>query len=268
VALRPGRSDTLILNLLNSTVVWHFRSSMWNIFSLSPTQCQERLRKTFLKVFVGSCLSVILLYAAVPSLRKVIIRENNFLELITAVLYVGVCFYGWRLCLQITQQGGKKIFWLIPVFGLLGFLEEESFGHSFLYFVVPKVQGIQFDSLHDLLPIGVVWVTTWELKSQILLLGVLIGGGVYLCCRIYSLWGPILAYLTEHPPFWYVMVCGVLLFLALILDLEKLSFPGLQLSEELLETQASVALAWSCFSMKCVLASYSESKKSSQIENV
>jgi hypothetical protein len=52
------------------------------------------------------------------------------------------------------------------------------------------------------------------------------------------------------------------------LDLEKLSFPGLQLSEELLETQASVALAWSCFSMKCVLASYSESKKSSQIENV
>lgn len=241
---------------------------MWNIFSLSRTQCQERLRKIFLKVFVGSCLSVILLYAAVPSLRKVIIRENNFLELITAVLYVGVCFYGWRFCLQITQQGGKKIFWLIPAFGFLGFLEEESFGHSFLYFTLPKVQGTQIDSLHDVLLIWLIWFTAWELKSQILLLGVLIGGGVYLCYRIYSLWVPIRAYLTEHPPFWYVMVCGALLFLALILDLEMLSFPGLQLSEELLETQASVALVWSCLSLKCVLASHSESKKSSQIYSV
>jgi hypothetical protein len=241
---------------------------MWNIFSLSPTQCQERLRKIFLKVFVGSCLSVILLYAAVPSLRKVIIRENNFLELITAVLYLGVCFYGWRLCLQITQQCGKKIFWLIPVFGLFGFLEEESFGHSFLYFGVPKVQDIPIDSLHDLLLIGVIWVTTWELKLQILLLGALIGGGIYLCYRIYSLWLPILAYLMEHPPFWYVMVCGILLFFALILDLEMFSFPGMALSEELLENQASVALAWSCLSLKCVLASPSESKKSSQIYSI
>jgi len=217
---------------------------------------------------VGSCSSVILLYAAVPSLRKVIIRENNFLELITAVLYVGVCFYGWRLCLQITQQGQNKIFWLIPFFGFWGFLEEKSFGNSFLYFAVPKVQDIQIDSLHDLLPIGIIWVTTWELKFQILLLGVLIGGGIYLCYRIYSLWLPILAFFMEHPPFWYVMVCGALLFFALILDLEILSFPGLQLSEELLETQASVALAWSCLSLKCVLASHNESKKSSQIYSV
>ncbi len=241
---------------------------MWNIFPLSPAQCQERLRKIFLKVFVWSCLSVILLYAAVPSLRKVIIRENNFLELITAVLYVGVCFYGWRLCVQITQQGGKKIFWLIPGFGLLGFLEEESFGHSFLHFTLPKLQSTRIDGLHDLLLIGVIWVTSWELKSQILLLGVLIGGGVYLCYRIYSLWVPIRAYLTEHPPFWYVTVCGARLFFALILDLEMLSFPGLQLSEELLETQASVALVWSCLSLKCVLASHSESKKSSQMHSV
>lgn len=209
-----------------------------------------------------------LLYAAVPSLRKVIIRENNFLELITAVLYVGVCFYGWRLCVQITQQGGKKIFWLIPAFGFLGFLEEERWGHNFLHFTLPKLQSTRIDGLHDLLLIGVIWVTTWELKLQILLLGVLVGGGVYLCYRIYSLWVPIRAYLTEHPPFWYVTVCGALLFFALILDLEMLSFPGLQLSEELLETQASVALVWSCLSLKCVLASHSESKKSSQMHSV
>jgi hypothetical protein len=150
----------------------------------------------------------------------------------------------------------------------LGFLEEESFGHSFLYFAVPKVQGIQIDSLHDLLLIGVIWVTNWELKLQILLLGALIGGGLYFCYRIYSLWLPILAYLMEHPPFWYVMVCGILLFFALILDLEMFSFPGMKLSEELLECQASVALAWSCLSLKCVLATHSESKKSNQIYSI
>ena len=47
----------------------------------------------------------------------------------------------------------EKSIGLFPLVGLIGFLEETSFGHSFLYYEVPEIQGVKIDALHDFLTI-------------------------------------------------------------------------------------------------------------------
>ncbi len=150
-------------------------------------------------------------------------------------------------------MGMSKVYWTIPILGILGILEEESFGHSFLYFSVPKIYGVQLDSLHDFVRIGFVWMMDQEVSFQRVIGLASVAIMVFLGWMFYWFWFEVKKFFIEQPPFYYVLGCGGLLMLAALLDLEVFVMPGLQLLEELLEMLASVALLWSCFSLYCLL---------------
>ncbi len=227
---------------------------MMNAFSRQSKTCQADLKEMLIRILVGSIIVFPLIYAGVPALRKVIVRENNVLELLTAFFYTGACLYGWWLCVEARRKGVLRQYWLIPLLGFLGLLEEESFGHSFLYFEVPKIWDIQVDALHDLVRVGIAWVLTWDESTQVLFSVGCVGGLLYFLWKIYSSWSRVERFFCEHPPFVYVGVCGMFLFVALFLDLEWINdLPGLMLIEELFEMFASVSLLWSCFSLNCFL---------------
>ena len=52
------------------------------------------------------------------------------------------------------RTGAPRINWLIPGFGFLGFLDEMRLGSTFLPFAPPVIDGIEVDSLHDVLVVG------------------------------------------------------------------------------------------------------------------
>ena len=87
------------------------------------------------------------LYLFVTWLRKPLIRENNVLEVITAILFLGACILGAKKLLSSSTAKTLNIYWCIPVLGLIGFLEETSFGHSFLYYDVPVIYGVKVDAI-------------------------------------------------------------------------------------------------------------------------
>lgn len=203
-------------------------------------------------IALSGVLSLSLLYLLVPWLRKPLVREDNLLELLSAGLFLVTVAAGIHLVRRLQDRYDKKVYLVIPLLGLIGFLEEMSFGERLFHFEVPVMYGVRIDAVHDLINVLYAVAKTETAPVWLIFLGVGLGFFIVYVLIAYHLYDyRVLArILNRYPPLGFVGLCGGLLVVAVLIDLEAVPYHFLNFVEELFETMAALALVFACVALK------------------
>ncbi|MFH0954265.1 MAG: hypothetical protein V1873_08045 [Verrucomicrobiota bacterium] len=214
----------------------------------------ENLLKPFLVAAGLVALAVAGVYAALPGSRQELWREDYLVENLSAVLYLAVFTLGLLALFALRRRDvrSRALAWL-SVLGLLGFLEEASYGARLLHLRVPAICGHMIDAAHDIPDFG-LRVLEWQMKRHglsfhawlavlgafLLVLAVIWRG------RIVKAWEAV-----RRTPFrTLAALAGALVVLPFLLDLVTADSHLAKACEELLELLCSLALVF------CVLQAY------------
>ncbi|QNI77702.1 hypothetical protein [Synechococcus sp. MVIR-18-1] len=105
------------------------------------------------RIFIGFTLLVLVLFAVMLTVSPVSLialsGEDRQIENLTAGILLATTF----LSIFLYFRGSKraKIFLIFASLGLIGFLDEISFGRRLLPVPMPKSHGLTIDGVHDLL---------------------------------------------------------------------------------------------------------------------
>ena len=75
-----------------------------------------------------------------------LVEEDGIIETTTALVFLGAALIG---TIAMLTTGARRLYWLVPAFGLFGFLDEMSFGARIFGFPLPVIDGLEVDSFHD-----------------------------------------------------------------------------------------------------------------------
>lgn len=90
-----------------------------------------------------------LLYALFPHLRKGFVSEDQFIENASAFLCLASFLLGVVFLAARDAKAHRKVDAIVPVLGLVGFLDEISFGERVFHIRMPIVYGVKVDGFHD-----------------------------------------------------------------------------------------------------------------------
>ena len=185
-------------------------------------------------------------------LRGLFVSEDSLVENLTAGLYFLTILLAlvWLNIRSMRNTPNRKVLILLAVLGLVGFLEEVSYGERLFGIDMPVVGGMKVDALHDFLTIGVDLVLGLAGIYQLLILLALLG--------VIALSLPaIVKYVREHwdadvvhryyPAYLIASLFIVLIFFAFVLDTNRFEFPGFRALEECFELNAALALLTASF---------------------
>ncbi|MFQ5729795.1 MAG: hypothetical protein ACE5GN_05500, partial [Waddliaceae bacterium] len=94
-------------------------------------------------------VSAVSFYLLVPSQRKHLIDENYTVENLTALLFLITFIYGMYALLRHEVIKRRKTYLSITIFAAFCFLNEVSFGMSWLNIPKPIIFGVRFSNVHD-----------------------------------------------------------------------------------------------------------------------
>lgn len=178
--------------------------------------------------------------------RSLLTEEDQLIENLSAVLFLGSGLLGLWLLLRSTGQ--RKIYLLVTALGLIGFLDELSFGERIFGFSMPSVAGVKIDGVHDLVRLPLRPLRQLLLASSsataVAVLVILVIAAVLLITAVshrerLRVWaGSIMV----HPPYLAWSIFATLIVVAILLDERIIRFRNLVFLEELLEMNAALAL--------------------------
>lgn len=177
--------------------------------------------------------------------------------MLQVLLYVAAIWRSLGNLSEFPKGWVRKLYMLIPLVGVVCVLEEISYGATFLpiYKTIfsrsPRVDGIKIDALHDVLELLYVWWGSVVIWGLVLFLGIslVIVTSVVLLKKKK---GPIEAtqMVFRYFPFLeFFLLCGMGLFVALILDLDTQGISLISFFEELLEMVAALALFYAALAI-------------------
>lgn len=110
----------------------------------------------FYFAIVGGCLIVAYsVYLWFPNHIYFIIQEDHLVENISAFSYLLAFFLG--LWILKKYDSWRKITWLVAIVGLIGFLDELSFGTRIIEVTQMEILGENIDALHDFIIVGYIF---------------------------------------------------------------------------------------------------------------
>lgn len=157
------------------------------------------------------------LYVLLPQYRHFYSCEDGLAESLTAFCFLVSGVIGAWYFLKIKPR--KWLLGLLSGIGFLGFLDEISFGRSFVKFNRISILGKPIDSVHDIVDLAYRFTldTIGVMPMFLLILGVLALLGVYL---YRSKWVNTLKNIEITPVILYISLIGFLLMVSILLDLE------------------------------------------------
>ena len=190
------------------------------------------------------------IYTWIPEYRGYLRHEDRLIENLTAFFYVSTFFLSLLFLLKSKEHLKERI--VISVAGLLGFLDELSFGDRIFGFKWPYIYGVQIDAAHDFFKLGYILIKKPALLNttyEYLLIGVCAMMAVIVALIfLYILIGIISnSYLKQT--YILALLFASLGFVSLIIDLEIVKNYALFTLEELLEMNAAIALLFCCLSL-------------------
>ena len=201
-------------------------------------QWTESAIRRFSSIAVKLFILLSTIYWLIPALRKPLVREDNLLEMITALLFLATAVLSVTYLLKRANGPRHWSDWCVPVLATLGFLEEVSFGRLF-FDQLPIVQGVKIDALHDYLRVVVNLVNSGEYNGLIQTGAV---GALVLVAGIVWLARQEIILLSRRLSIRFCTICLVLVAAASVLDLELVQHHYLHFLEEFTETLAAYAL--------------------------
>ena len=172
-----------------------------------------------------------------PQLKDPLSSSDQILDKFTAFLFLCGFLVGIVNLLRIKFHSRKLTYIAIPLFGLLGFLEETSYKN--MWFKTPslKVIGVDIDSFHDFLSLF------YKVLGTYLLIPI-----VFVIWYLWKRFGRnVRKFVEKHPAYYYILASAFFLFCsAVILDLSIVYHPVM---EEVFEMNAAISILFAAFSI-------------------
>jgi TPR repeat protein len=217
------------------------------IFKAHIRKCYAGL--SFLLIFLA-----LVLYDFHPAV-KLEFQEDRIVENITAGLFLITFLSSLALLLDSRNINYRKALIIVMALGLLGFLDELSFGQRIFNFQVPYVFGFPLDAAHDIVAITLKVIKKYLFLSILLSL-ITISILSYLARNKIPYAISVLKSLLFDRSYTLLLFFGVYLFIAIAIEevFRNLHLPALdnflQPLEEVLELNAALALLFFCLSIR------------------
>jgi len=204
-----------------------------------PQQCSRRLIIGWAITFIAVTAVLRAIWHWLPAWRLELTHEHRGVEMATIYAYLGAAFVAlgaaWR------QRAMPRSTVIVPTLSVLGIMEEWSFVLR-LGLTPPRLLNVQLDSFHDLVEVAYRALTRAEYRQYALLATVLTGVvavGVLLSavCGRRRIWHSL-----QQLPWQFVLLAGLLLALAALVDLGMVRIRPGAFWEETLELHAGLAM--------------------------
>jgi len=207
-------------------------------------------------VLVISILAASVVYMFFPEFRPSLIEEDQLIENLTVIFYFISFVFGLVSLPKLKGKSGFKLLIIVSALGLVGFLDELSFGERILNFSMPRIGYVKIDAIHDFFKLGYKAIRRVADIAGPLIYLLAAGIGVLLIAVLFRYRAKLPKIASEvhkYPPYQLMLFFGFLAVGALLIDLtEDLNiFRGefLSMFEELFEMNASLTLVFTCFSI-------------------
>lgn len=191
--------------------------------------------------------TILLLAAGVlawlPEYRHLLVREDSLVENLSALAFLAAFVVGAVLLFR----NGRRVPLLVAVtvLGLLGFLDELSFGERRFAFTMPSVGGVKLDAVHDLVELGYRAILNlaqaFPVPVVVLAAAFTLALGA-LAARYRHVLVAALVGSRDRQAWMFAGMFAALLAAAIIIDLEIVDLGALYYVEELCELTAAIAL--------------------------
>jgi hypothetical protein len=185
------------------------------------------------------------------SILKILMKEDRLIEILSAFAYLAGAVIAFLKVKKFVSKGLPRFYWLLPVAGIMGFLEETSFGWTFFkYYERIEVHGKKIDSLHDFVIVALN-ILRENLPDNVVLL---IAAAVLITAIIIViiLRKQIIDFIKVHHSFGLILIGGAFIMIAAVIDLELFNiskYGFATLSEEIFEFNAACAILYSALSI-------------------
>ena len=201
------------------------------------------LAKHYVIAAAANILIFSLIYFLAPGFRASLILEDRFMENLTVILYLAGFLLGVTLALRLRTNTQRMVYGMVPLIGLIGLLDELSFGERIFNFTMPTVEGVKIDGVHD-----VVLLMAVALKhpgNLFIYAAILVVGGIIVAWAIPMLIVNIdrmLDMVRVYPTLRFLLLLVAYGVVAIIIDLDIAKMETLQFAEELAEFNGALAL--------------------------
>jgi len=192
-----------------------------NQYSPSLTRLLMKYVKGYLVIFAISMLTAFGVFSWMPNYRGYLFEEDSLIENLSAVFFLLSFFLS--LLFFFKSNIHRKALILISAVGLLGFLDELSFGERLFGFNKPEIHGVQIDGVHDFFDLGytVISELTYHYPIYVFLF---LGASIIMVTIVtlkysYEL-KETMSNIYHEPPIILASFFTILVFLALVIDLE------------------------------------------------
>lgn len=204
---------------------------------------------------VGTCLVLLIITVLVtwlghvfhPALTQRLLSEDGLVENATAASFLLAS--GLAVAILRESTGHRAFLWTIVALGLLGFLDEISFGERLFGLTMPSVAGMKVDAVHDFFALAIRTRASWACPGTISChyAGSVAALAVFACTWFFR--HRVIAVLRQgrEKPHWFLLVLFfLLLFAALIIDSHLVKNELVVAMEEVLELNAALLLCICC----------------------
>lgn len=214
--------------------------------SVEKVSFKKILTSYFIIIFC-SLTAAFSIYLWLPEYTYFIIEEDHLVENISAFSYLTAFFLG--LWILTSFSSWRKLSWLVTIIGLIGFLDELSFGTRFLEFTEPELFDKNINAVHDIITIGYLFFEEIIGFSGIFIL-VLTSVGAFFLFYIKQQKYRIEKFIGDptSPPGLFLVLFFLFVLVAQIADLKDFIAP-LMIVEELFELFGGIALGFYSISL-------------------
>ncbi|MCZ6626371.1 MAG: tetratricopeptide repeat protein [Deltaproteobacteria bacterium] len=218
--------------------------------------------RIYISIVVIDTLSAWFVYIYFPNYRLYLWQEDGLIENLSAFFFLLTFFVAFSLAIK--KKGNNRALFLISGIGLLGFLDELSYGERLFDLSMPYIGDVRIDALHDFYKLVykefVTFIPT-QATSVFLLFTVATASLLILFYRYrFKVWRQ-LSTTPRYPPYILVLLIVVFLVSALVIDLEIVVLDPLTMLEEMLEMNVGIGLL---FCSLCLYDSGSSQKRAQQ----
>ncbi len=202
---------------------------------------------SYIAVFFVNMLAAYGIFFFIPDCRNWLLVEDSAVENLSALFYLGAFLVG--IPLSIKSKEYRKTILLVSFTGLLGFLDELSFGERILATKMPRLLGVQIDAAHDFFYVVAITVDRAPRMYAVALLLVAL---VLFIWVMHKYGRKVAGKVCQTYPGSVIVLAVVFvvqLMIALVIDLGVLGYDVLFVLEEQLEMNAAIALIFCCLNL-------------------
>ncbi len=204
----------------------------------------------YLIVFGVNLLISLVVGLWMPDYRAHLVNENGLVEHLSAFFFLGTFFLS--LLFFIKSKKYRKELIAVSALGLLGFLDEISFGEWFFDLKMPHIGGVKIDAAHDFVFLGYILIKSFT-DSHAIFVYLLIGVGAIMAITVALKYGYKLIGIISNSYYKQTYILALffvsLVFTSLIIDLDILHNNALFAIEESFEMNAAIALLFCSLSL-------------------